>query len=179
MPNTKISNLTSAGTLTGSEVAPIVQSGNTVKATAQNIANLAIPSQTGQNGKFLTTNGSAISWATAGAGFTFASWNFSWGGGGLFANNLLVNNTGISMALSVISNSITVSAPSAVFTSNKTFVACSNIRFNTPSIAFFGGVEFTSTTILSCMFYDSTGAAFTFGAASQPRTGVLTIQIYP
>lgn len=62
MPNTKISNLTSASTLTGSEVAPIVQSGNTVKATAQNIANLALPSQTGNANKYLQTNGTTASW---------------------------------------------------------------------------------------------------------------------
>ena len=43
MPNTKISNLTSAGTLSGTEEIPIVQSGTTVKTTAQDIANLGGP----------------------------------------------------------------------------------------------------------------------------------------
>lgn len=40
MANTKISELTAAAALTGTEVLPIVQSGATVKATAQAIANL-------------------------------------------------------------------------------------------------------------------------------------------
>lgn len=87
MPNTKISNLTSAGTLTGSEVAPIVQSGSTVKATAQNIANLAIPSQTGQSGKYLTTNGTTTSWGTvSGGGPVFIGSIFPLGGGTIFIN---------------------------------------------------------------------------------------------
>lgn len=43
MANVKISGLTTAGSLTGTEVAPIVQSGSTVKVTTQNIANLAVP----------------------------------------------------------------------------------------------------------------------------------------
>jgi hypothetical protein len=62
MANTKISNLTSAGTLSGTEVAPIVQSSNTVKVTTQNIANLALPSQTGNANKYLQTNGTVASW---------------------------------------------------------------------------------------------------------------------
>lgn len=41
MANQKISELTSAGALTGTEVLPIVQSGTTVKTTAQDIADLA------------------------------------------------------------------------------------------------------------------------------------------
>jgi hypothetical protein len=41
MANVKISQLTSASTLTGTEVIPLVQSGSTVKTTAQDIADLA------------------------------------------------------------------------------------------------------------------------------------------
>jgi hypothetical protein len=63
MADKKISQLTAATIpLAGTEPVPLVQSGNTVKATAQNIANLAIPTQTGQSGKYLTTNGSVASW---------------------------------------------------------------------------------------------------------------------
>ena len=99
MPNTKISNLTSAGTLTGSEVAPIVQSGTTVKATAQNIANLAIPSQTGNSGKYLTTNGSTTSWATVG-GVPYTSYvaELAWAGVSV-AETVYYNNTGYSSAV--------------------------------------------------------------------------------
>ena len=41
MANIKISELTSASTLTGTEIIPLVQSGSTVKTTAQDIADLA------------------------------------------------------------------------------------------------------------------------------------------
>jgi len=64
MANTKISNLTSAAALTGSEVTPIVQSGSTVKATTQNIANLAYPNQSGNADKFIKTNGTTASWGS-------------------------------------------------------------------------------------------------------------------
>jgi hypothetical protein len=41
MANKKISQLTSAAALTGTELLPVVQDGETVQTTAQNIANLA------------------------------------------------------------------------------------------------------------------------------------------
>ena len=44
MADVKISALTSAGTLAGTEVLPIVQSSSTVKATVQSVANLAVKS---------------------------------------------------------------------------------------------------------------------------------------
>lgn len=62
MSDKKISQLSNAGALTGTELAPIVQTGNTVKTTAQDIANLAIPVQSGNNGKYLKTNGTVTSW---------------------------------------------------------------------------------------------------------------------
>lgn len=99
MPNTKISNLTTAAALTGSEVAPIVQSSNTVKVTTQNIANLAIPSQTGQNGKYLTTDGTNTSWGTvSGGGPIFIGSIFPLGGGTIFLNqtySTFVNPVGV------------------------------------------------------------------------------------
>jgi hypothetical protein len=62
MSDKKISQLTAAAPLTGTEQLPLVQGGVTLKASAQNVANLAIPTQTGQSGKYLTTNGSVASW---------------------------------------------------------------------------------------------------------------------
>ena len=44
----------------------------------QNQINSLIPSQTGNAGKFLTTNGSSLSWATAGGGLSYqGTWNAS------------------------------------------------------------------------------------------------------
>lgn len=239
MSDKKISQLTAATTpLAGTETLPIVQGGQTVKVSAQSIANLApaelpsqsgnankylqtngttaswdavnistaditgtlpianggtgqtsaanainalLPSQASQSGKYLTTNGSVASWETVSAGaiFTFASWNWSFGGGGIFATNLLANTTGNTITIAQVSNYLVLTTTVPTFTTNKTFVACSNIRTNTPSIGIFGGVEFTSTQELRIMFYDTAGAPFVFGGASQPRIGVLNVQIYP
>lgn len=49
MADKKISQLTAAAALTGTEVVPIVQSGDTVKATTQNIANLFSLGYTAEN----------------------------------------------------------------------------------------------------------------------------------
>jgi len=45
-----------------------IASGGTGQATANAALNALLPSQTGNNGKFLTTDGSNTSWATAGGG---------------------------------------------------------------------------------------------------------------
>jgi hypothetical protein len=76
VPNaTKIGALTGATTpLAGTEQVIITQGGSTKKVSAQAVANLApaeLPSQTGNNGKFLQTNGSTVSWQTAGAGASY------------------------------------------------------------------------------------------------------------
>lgn len=80
MPNTKISNLTNAGALSGTEVIPIVQSGTTVKTTAQAIANLtpAVPPKIylafidwSSNGSTILVNQS-ITTNTFGASFTYS-----------------------------------------------------------------------------------------------------------
>lgn len=58
MANLKISQLTSAATLTGAEVVPIVQGTSTVKTTVQDIANLA--GLGGTNYVFVTGNGTPV-----------------------------------------------------------------------------------------------------------------------
>lgn len=63
MADKKISQLSNASTpLTGSEELAIVQGGATVKATANNVAALGLPSQSGNDGKYLLTNGSNAVW---------------------------------------------------------------------------------------------------------------------
>jgi len=64
MANTKISNLTVGGSLTGTELVPIVQSGSTVRTTTQAIANLAGGATTGTY-----TNMLAVSSPTTGQQF--------------------------------------------------------------------------------------------------------------
>ena len=60
----KISGLPAATTLTGTELVPIVQGGITSQTTVSAIDFLALPSMTSNSGKYLTTNGTAASWAT-------------------------------------------------------------------------------------------------------------------
>jgi hypothetical protein len=94
MSDKKISQLTAASTpLTGTEELAIVQSGSTVKATAQDVADLVpneLPLQTGNNGKFLQTDGSTVSWQTAGASYKVytASIDMATGTATVFQNTL-------------------------------------------------------------------------------------------
>lgn len=179
MPNTKISNLTSAGTLSGSEVAPIVQSGSTVKATAQNIANLAIPTQTGQNGKYLTTNGINTSWGTvtAGQNYKTIALLFSLSGGSVTATSLY-NDTGATLFYSISSNNLIISSgASPVFTTNKTFASCGNLLLTTPSIAIMGSI-FVNTTFVQFSFFTTNGVNQSLVVATTSQQSIL-IQVYP
>lgn len=62
--------ITTAGTLTlGGTLA--IASGGTGQTTAPNAINALLPSQGGNSGKFLTTNGTVASWANLNAGLSF------------------------------------------------------------------------------------------------------------
>jgi len=154
MPNTKISNLTNAATLTGTEVAPIVQSGNTVKATAQNIANLAIPSQTGQSGKYLTTNGTTTSWGTVSAGTPTAIYRVSTNGGVITAT-AIQTISGFTPTFSISAGGIFVSSTS--LNSNSTTFASPATNFPPSRVLFLVQVASPPNSVwLYC--YDDTGA---------------------
>jgi len=234
MPNTKISNLTTAAPLSGSEVAPIVQSGTTVKASTQDIANLALPSQTGNANKYLQTNGTTTSWdavnistadvtgtlpianggtgqTTAGnainallpsqagnsnkylttdgvnpswgtitaASFTFISYRFTVSSG-FFNFTLLKNTTGSSITVVDLGNIINISTTNpTLFTTNRTYVTCSDIRTTTPDLAIAGGIEYSGTNTINIYFYTTAGANYSFTGKNSSFTGTFTIQIYP
>jgi len=83
--------LTLGGTLSGvnlaSQVTGIlgIANGGTGQNNASNAINALVPSQTGNGGKYLTTNGSAVSWATVSAG----------GGGTVTSVTLATTGTGL------------------------------------------------------------------------------------
>lgn len=66
MTDKKISELTAAVSVSAADLVAVVQSGTTKKSTlailATYFATAALPSQTGNSGEFLTTNGTAASW---------------------------------------------------------------------------------------------------------------------
>jgi hypothetical protein len=181
MANTKISNLTSAGTLTGSEVAPIVQSGSTVKATAQNIANLAIPTQAGQGGKYLTTDGSTTSWGTVTAGQNFLTYAVQVDiSGGVFNATDLYNDTGTTFTYSAGSSNgrMQINSATSAFTASKTIGFATNVR---DQITGDIGILYQQANFVSqfrFQYVTPAGANFNFTSATCFTIMVL-IQIYP
>lgn len=165
MPNTKISNLTTAAALTGSEVAPIVQSSNTVKVTTQNIANLAIPSQTGQNGKYLTTDGTNTSWGAVSAGSKIYTSTFNITSGTLNQTSVF-NNTGIPMSIVIgpfSSDQISINYFATPTNIDISWIFPTIIHNN---IAYFPTRTGNTFFRVTFTYYDATGVAANFSANS-------------
>jgi len=66
-------NAATATTATNVSGTVAIANGGTGQTTATNAINALLPSQSGQSGKFLTTNGSTASWGTAGGSGTVTS----------------------------------------------------------------------------------------------------------
>ena len=139
MANVKISGLTSAVTLSGSEELPIVQSGNTVKTTTQDVANLVPP---------VTLP------------FTLLSNSFNISGGSV--SNITLKNTTtetfINFLIGGASNEwIIVNPASGIFTTNKTWGTSVNVLTTTGIIT--GVPNRVNSSNFIFAFYDNTGTA--------------------
>jgi len=153
MPNTKISNLTTAGALSGTEVLPIVQSGTTKKVSTANVANFNFSQIS------LIINDTTL---------------------GTFSTTILKNNTGATLTISVgaQNNEININSSTPIFTNNKTFIIASNLYYNPV-----GPIKFvyypvsqyidTSNVSLLYFFYDNTPMDF----PSQPTASTLPTQV--
>jgi hypothetical protein len=183
MSDKKISQLTAATTpLAGTETLPIVQGGQTVKVTAQSVANLApaeLPSQTGNNGKYLTTNGSTASWGTVSAGPTVFSFTVGLTSGGLNSPTQIVNQlTGSAIIFDQAVGQINlVAILGTPFTANKTFVSCSSISTSS-DVGVFGGATI-SPTQLDLRFYSTSGGAYSFTGKTTLVNLFVKVEIYP
>jgi len=140
MADKKISQLTAATIpLVGTEPVPLVQNGNTVKATAQDIANLVPP---------VTLP------------FTLLSNSFNISAGTL-SNTTLKNTTSetiITFSIGGASNEwIVVNPASGIFTSNKTWGTSVNVLTTTGIIT--GVPNRANSTNFIFAFYDNTGTA--------------------
>jgi hypothetical protein len=183
MADKKISQLTAATTpLAGTETLPIVQGGQTVKVSAQSIANLApaeLPSQASQSGKYLTTDGSTASWGTVTGGQNYKTIALVFSlSGGTPSVTTLYNDTGATLFYGISSNKLNISASLSVFTTNKTFATCGNLLLSTPSIAIMGNVIFPNVNQIEFVFYTTAGASQSLAVATTSLQTIL-IQIYP
>lgn len=185
MADKKISQLTAATTpLAGTETLPIVQGGQTVKASAQSIANLApaeLPSQTGNNGKYLTTNGTSSSWASVSAGQNYKTYavNIIVAGGSLSYTDLY-NDTGTTFTYTALTSNgrIQINSATSAFTLDKTVGFSGNVRdFITGDI----GICYAQQNLGSSFrfqYITPAGANFDFSAANT-FVFQIQIQIYP
>jgi hypothetical protein len=93
--------ITTTGTLTiGGTLA--IANGGTGQTTASGAINALMPTQTGNSGRFLTTNGSAVSWATIAGGGTVTSVGIS-GANGISVTSSPITTSGtIALSLGAI-----------------------------------------------------------------------------
>lgn len=99
-----------------------INRGGTGQTTANDALNALLPSQGGQAGKFLTTNGANTSWATAGGGsstLTVGTTPIASGTGGY----ILYNNGGVLGNLATTGSNAVALQTSPTFTGTPTFTA--------------------------------------------------------
>ena len=145
--NVVTSSLTTVGTIgtgvwNGTTIA--IANGGTGQTTANAALNALLPSQTGNSGLFLTTNGSNTSWASAGgsgSGFNYLSSNTSVYGG----TNSTLSFTGADNTVVGVSagNALTSGADNVILGYNAVLDA------TTPSQSVFIGSKVGQTTILT------------------------------
>lgn len=159
MSDKKISQLTAATTpLAGTETLPIVQGGQTVKATAQDIADL-VPTVT--------------------LPFTLLSNSISITAG-VLSNTTLKNTTSepiVSASIGGVSNEwIIINPASGIFTSNKTW-GSSLVVLTSGGIITGVPLRFNSSNFVFA-FYDNTGAAVNLTTVTTTYNILTNILIY-
>jgi hypothetical protein len=161
MSDKKISQLTAAAPLTGTEQLPLVQGGVTLKASTQNVANLAIPTQTGQNGKYLTTNGSVASWDAINISTADVTGTLPIANGG-------TGQTSASSAINALLPSQT-GENGKYLTTNGTTASWANVSAGYPTIAF--AVTLTSGLVGTTQLINTTGATISITSS----TNIITV----
>jgi hypothetical protein len=152
----KISQLTGATTpLTGTEEIAIVQGGSTVKATAQDVADLA--------------PAGPILWS-ASIGLTSGFLN----SGTVLVNQLTGSAIIFDQAVGQINLVAILGTP---FTANKTFVSCSSISTSS-DVGVFGGATISPTQI-DLRFYSTSGGAYSFTGKTTLVNLFIKVEIYP
>lgn len=158
MADKKISQLTAAAALTGTETLPIVQAGSTVKTTTQDIANLAAAPPLPFT---LLSNSIAIS-------------------GGSVASIVLKNTTTepiISYLIGGASNEwLIVNPASGIFTSNQTFGTSLVVLTSTGVI--YGVPNRINSDNFIFAFYDNTGTAVDLTTITTTYSILTNITIY-
>jgi len=163
MSDKKISQLTSASTpLAGTEELAIVQSGATVKATAQDVADLA-----------------------PGGGFPTALISFEFAAPGVLSSTVEFNNTGSTFALTVLdaANGVMRITSSLGIINSKTFITMNAFRdaFNFPAFttAFLCQASVNSPTDSFIQLSNGDGANFNLTNAVTQNRVYMQIVFYP
>lgn len=79
-----------------------IENGGTGQTTASGAINALVPDQSGNNGKFLSTNGTSVSWETSSAGLTGSGNNnylTKWTTGGSVIGNSKIQDNGTSVSI--------------------------------------------------------------------------------
>lgn len=119
-----------------------IAKGGTGQTSAVNAINALVPSQTGNAGKFITTNGAAVAWGTpAGGGLTSVGLS---GADFTYSNNPLVANGNIGITLATVNSNVGTWGDGThvgVFVTNGKglITGASNVAITYPAINLFTG----------------------------------------
>ena len=111
--------------------------GGTGQTTAADAINALVPSQTGNNGKFLTTDGSVVSWGTAGGG----------GGGGTVTSVDMTVPSILSVSGNPITSSGTLAVTLATQNANIVFAGPSSGGAATPTFRSLAAADFPTAMV--------------------------------
>jgi hypothetical protein len=152
-----------------------IANGGTGQTTAANAINALLPSQTGNNGKFLTTDGSVASWGTTGTGGGAGSVTSIASGAGITNNPATITSVG-TVALSpglkgrIISSDGTTATDQSAGTFGQQLVANTN---TTTGLEYRSPLYKNYVTNPSCGTLGVTGITVTTGTIAQNTSSPL------
>jgi hypothetical protein len=150
---TQVANFSQTPTVSGSPVLSGIVSianGGTGQSTAPNAINALLPTQSGQNGKVLGTDGTNVSWVTGG------------GGGPAAAGTL----TGTTLAANVVTSSLTSLGTLTTLVVNNTIRGIDSSTTGTGTLAIRAGIPATGTSGLMSVSGGSSASGSTAGGTT-------------
>ena len=176
---TKAANLSGLGTNTSTSGVLEILSGGTGQTTANAALNALLPSQTGNNGEYLTTDGTNTSWATVtqttfSAGTTGFTPNSPTSGTVTLSGTLNVANGGTGVTTSTGSTSVVLSNTPTI--TNPTVTNYTESVVTVGTVGASATLSLTSGTVQIATLTSATACTFTMPTATAGKSFLLFLR---